>query len=104
MNEVTLLLIRAVNLFFSVLQWMILINVILSWVPTNPQGGVKRFFRTMTDPMLMPIRRLLQKSPLGGPGMMIDFSPLFAFLMLHVLNSIVIRLIPSIMGALTVVE
>jgi len=102
MDDITRLLINGVNLFFSVLRWMLLIHVLLSWVPTNPHGGIKRFFRAMTEPMLTPIRRLLQKSPLGGPGMMIDFSALFAFLMLHFLNNIIIRLISSVTSALAV--
>ncbi|KKO71116.1 YggT family protein [Kerstersia gyiorum] len=57
---------------FNLLVWLTLIQAILSWV--NPLAPVMPVLRTMTDPLLEPIRRVLPT-----PGGM-DFSPLAVLL------------------------
>lgn len=83
------LLFRAIDIFCTVLQYAILFEVILSWIPGARQSVVGNMISTLTGPILNPIRRLLYNSPLGGPGMMIDFSPIFAYLILSVIQSLV---------------
>lgn len=53
---------------FNVMLWVVLIQAILSWV--NPMAPIMPVLRTLTEPLLSPIRRILPN--LGG----IDLSPL----------------------------
>ena len=53
-------------------------NVIVSWVQADPRNTIVRFIWMMSEPLLGRIRRLLP--PLGG----LDFSPLVAILLVQV--------------------
>ena len=48
---------------------VVLVTVIISWVQLSPTHSVAIFLRTLTEPVLDPIRRMLP--PMGG----LDFSP-----------------------------
>lgn len=60
--------------------WLILIQVILSWV--NPTAPAMPLLQSLTNPIMEPIRRRL---PATGA---IDFSPLLALLIVQVLNMV----------------
>lgn len=64
--------------------WLILIQVILSWV--NPAAPVMPLLLALTRPIMEPVRKRL---PNTGA---IDFSPLLVLLVIQVLNMIVQRL------------
>jgi len=83
------ILIDAVNWLFNIMYALLLIKVLLSWMPIFSGGRVVGFIYAVTEPVLIPIRRLVERSPLGGPGMMLDFSPIIAFLLLNVLRDFV---------------
>lgn len=76
------------NLLLNVLVWIIIIQVILSWlfafnVLNTNSGGVRAFVRALdkiTDPLYRPIRRLLPD--FGG----IDFSPLVLILLIKIVQ------------------
>ncbi len=42
----------------------------------------------MTEPILGPCRRMLDKSPLGG-GMMLDFSPVIALILMMLAEQLI---------------
>jgi YggT family protein len=83
---------RVVNFFFSIITWMVLIRVILSWIPHNPKSPLLRILYEVTDPILAPIRRLMPKS-----GMALDFSPIIAIILLGFVQRFIINLIHSIL-------
>ena len=58
-------------------------SVIVSWIQLPPTHAVATFLRTMTEPLLAPIRRVLP--PMGG----LDFSPLVLLVALQLLGSMV---------------
>ncbi|MCL2357046.1 MAG: YggT family protein [Defluviitaleaceae bacterium] len=89
----SIVLANAVNTFFSVLYVVLFIRIILSWFPVNRDGKLMQLLFAITEPILAPIRKLVQRSPLGGPGMVLDFSPLIAFILLRLANSILVPLI-----------
>ena len=72
----------------SILFWIILIQVILSWlfafnVLNRSSEGIRAFVRALdriTEPLYRPIRRLLPD--FGG----IDFSPLVVIILIQVLQ------------------
>ena len=83
-------LIDIANLLLSVVTWIIIIQVILSWlfafnVLNTSSSGVRAFalaLERITDPMYRPIRRLLPD--FGG----IDFSPLVVLILIQVLRKL----------------
>jgi YggT family protein len=68
---------------------VLLLRIVLSWFPLQSGGllaKVNRFFVAATDPVLLPLRRLL---PNTGA---IDLSPLVALLVLEiVVRQLVLR-------------
>ena len=99
------ILITAINLFANLLIFLIFVRAILSWFPEPRSDGPLRqmyfgllgWAHAMTDPIVGPIRNLINKSPLGGPGMMLDFSPIIAFILIGLVRNILINLVWSIL-------
>jgi YggT family protein len=89
------MLIGLVSTLFTILNWLIIFRVIISWVRPNldhPQW--RKFLRityNITEPILGPIRRLI---PTGNLG--IDISPLIAIFALSIVRNFVISLLSSI--------
>lgn len=69
-------------LLLRLLWWAILVRVLLSWVDRNPYptNTVKRLLFALTDPILLPLQRLIP--PLG----MFDVSPVVALFALGILE------------------
>ena len=70
----------------TVINWMIIIRVLLSWVNPDPYNGVVRFLYGITEPMLAPFRRILPAYSIG-----IDFSPIFALLTVWFIKLFLVR-------------
>ena len=85
-----LALVQIGDLLLSVVMWIIIIQVILSWLfafnVLNPSsGGVRAFtlaLERVTAPVYRPIRRMLPD--FGG----IDFSPLVVLILIQVLKKL----------------
>src|SRR5919199_5108979 len=83
-------LVDIANLLLSILTWIIIIQVILSWlfafnVLNTSSGGVRAFavaIDRLTAPLYRPIRRMLPD--FGG----IDFSPLVVLILIQVLQKL----------------
>lgn len=83
-------IVEIINLLLSVVTWIIIGQVILSWLLAfnvlNPSsGGVRAFVLAIdriTAPLYRPIRRLLPD--FGG----IDFSPLVILLLIQVIKKL----------------
>jgi YggT family protein len=65
------------DLAISLYTWIIIINVILSWIRLDPFHPLVRGLARVSDLICDPIRRIV---PMGGTGF--DFSPLIAILLL----------------------
>ena len=80
------MLVNFVRLLVTVIWFLLIARVVLSW--TNPMGGggVVAFIYQATEPILAPIRRVLP--PTSG----VDWSPLIAMLLLGVVLRLVVRL------------
>ena len=66
----------AVRWLFNVILWLTLLQAVLSWV--NPLAPVMPLLRTLTAPLLDPIRRILPN--FNG----IDFSPLVLLILAQI--------------------
>ena len=88
--------ISAVQYFALFLRFLILARVIMSWLPNMRGGAVGQFLFVLSEPILGPVRKLLQKTPLGGPGMMIDFAPIASFLVIWFLEMLIIGILSGL--------
>ncbi|WP_058485443.1 YggT family protein [Defluviitalea phaphyphila] len=80
----------AIEIFFYILNMLIFIRVILSWFPINRDNPFVLIIYQLTEPILGPIRALMQKSVLGGKGLMIDFSPIIALFLLEFIKNTIL--------------
>jgi YggT family protein len=88
---------RAIDIVIAVIEYSILARVIISWLPISRENAIIRLLYQITEPILAPIRAIIQKSAIGK-NMMFDFSPIIAFLILGVVRNIVARLfLPTIL-------
>lgn len=95
------LLEAAIRHFATLLIFLIFVRAILSWFPEPKSDGafrqlyfgLLRVAHVMTDPITGPIRNLLRKSPLGGPGMFLDFSPIIALFLIQFARDILIQIV-----------
>jgi YggT family protein len=68
---------------------ILFLRIISSWFPIDPWSKAARVVRVLeriTDPVLVPIRRLLPPVRLGGTGF--DLSPIVVFFAIFILTSI----------------
>jgi YggT family protein len=74
-------LIALLSLFLNILFYAMIISVILSWVAPGSHNPGAELVAQITEPVLAPFRRLIPN--LGG----LDISPIFAFIVLQLLQS-----------------
>ncbi|HJW14147.1 MAG TPA: YggT family protein [Thermoanaerobaculia bacterium] len=72
----------------SVIQWLVIIAAVISWVNPDPRNSIVQFLYRSTEPLLRPFRRLLPPRRTGG----IDFSPLLVILVIIFLRTLLARL------------
>jgi uncharacterized protein YggT (Ycf19 family) len=76
------LIIQALYIFFLVLEIILFAYIILSWLPLSP--NFRTMLATLVDPMLGPIRYLLDHSIFKTRS--IDLSPIIAFIIISYLQ------------------
>jgi len=67
-----------------IFYWLLLANVILSWVSPDPRNPIVQFIYSATEPILAKVRGKLP--PLG----MFDLSPIVLFLALYFLDAFLV--------------
>src|SRR3954464_3955836 len=95
-----LALVDLADLLLSILTWVIIIQVVLSWlfafnVLNTSQGGVRAFaiaIDRLTAPLYRPIRRILPD--FGG----IDFSPLVILILIQVIKKLLAGVVVQYYG------
>ncbi|MFA5260108.1 MAG: YggT family protein [Candidatus Omnitrophota bacterium] len=81
---------QILNMALSFLMFLIFVRALISWVNPDPFNPIVRFLVQTTEPILMPIRRLLPGS------MMIDLSPMIALLLAIFLQSFAVQTLVDI--------
>ncbi|NLI57919.1 MAG: YggT family protein [Clostridium sp.] len=79
--------IRAAILLLDIMVMVLAARAISSWLPISREGAFFRILYKITDPIINPIRRLIQKSSFGR-NMMLDFSPAIAILIIYIIKGI----------------
>ncbi len=68
--------VRVVVILCDVMAILIVIRSLLSWFPIDRHNILVQFLETVTDPLLLPLRRIIPRADT------IDFSPMVAILLL----------------------
>ncbi len=76
-------IIGLVSLVLNIYFWGLLIMVIISWVAPGNPNPMLTLLNSLINPALKPIQRIIP--PLGG----LDLTPIFAFLLIHILRLVV---------------
>ncbi len=66
-----------------------IIRALASWVHMDERNAFIRFLARITDPFIMPVRRII-----GGTTMVLDISFLIAFFMLSTLSILLNQALP----------
>jgi len=85
----------AVQIFFRVIEILILIRVIMSWIPFRSQNVFVTFIHSVTEPILGPIRDLVSRSSFGK-NMMFDISPILAYAVLGAMRHIILLILAKL--------
>lgn len=73
-----------IDLLFYALNLAILVRVIVSWLNINPYHPLVSLVYQITDPILLPLRRIIP--PLG----MIDVTPIIAMMLLSLIQQVLL--------------
>jgi len=79
--------ISLLHLLITIYIWVLILDALLSWFPASGSGAlasVKDALRSLTDPVLRPLRSLIPSANFGG--MRIDFTVWIAIIVLRLLN------------------
>lgn len=79
---------KLIHTVFFVYSTMILIRCLSSWLPDLSRYRVMQFLQFYTDPYLNFFRKFIP--PIGG---MLDLSPLVAFFVLRLAESLLLRIL-----------
>ena len=79
-----------VNVMFEVYTFLIIAQVLMSWVPHDHYHPVFRFIEEVTEPVMRPFRRLIPA--VGG----IDFSPIIALMAIELVRRVILSLLVGI--------
>ena len=71
----------------TIIYWLLMARIIISWFPVDPYHSIVQFLHQVTDPIMAPLRRL----PLQIG--MLDMTPLLAFIALFFLNRVLVRIL-----------
>lgn len=82
-------------IFLSLIQWVVFIDVILSWGTLIGIHFRPRFVQAITLPLYETVRRFIPSSFSG-----IDFAPIIIFIAIQLATNIIIMIDPGVMGLL----
>ena len=82
------LLFQVIDMVFNILQIIIIVRVVLSWISHNSSNQFIRIIYQVSAPILKPIREIL---PITGMGF--DLSPIVAFFLLGLLKKILLAVV-----------
>jgi YggT family protein len=81
-------ILQVIFAILSVIQWIVIIAAVISWVNPDPRNPIVQFLYRTTEPLLRPFRRILPPGRTRG----IDFSPLLLLMLILFLKVFLSRL------------
>lgn len=83
-----MILAKVLYWLINIVSVLILVRALLSWLPLGEDNKLIYFLDVMTEPVVSPIRKLLNKSETLSQ-LPIDFAPLLALIVLSLLSGFV---------------
>ncbi len=80
------------SVVLTIYFWCLIISIIASWVAPFSQHPALLLVRQLVAPVMAPFQKLIP--PLGG----IDITPIFAFMVLHILNRYLVPALGQTVG------
>lgn len=74
------ILLNILSIIFRIFEYAIIVEVILSWVLMGRENNFTEIVHKITEPFMMPGRKI--QNLILPNGFMLDFSPIFALLIL----------------------
>ena len=71
--------IKIISSLVNIYMWVVIIRVLISWINPDPYNPIVQFLRSVTDPAIEGLRRMLPRF-LWSSGL--DFTPLVLILLL----------------------
>ena len=81
-------LLIAIDYLLLFLEYAVLARVIISWLPIQKDNKIIRIIYQITEPVLAPVKGLIERSAIGK-NMMVDFSPLIVFLLIGLIRKFI---------------
>jgi YggT family protein len=85
--NLTIKALQAFDLLLKIIQWSIILRALLSWFPISKENIFFKILYQITEPVLSPIRKMLEHTSFGRDSMM-DFSPVIAVFILWIISSL----------------
>lgn len=85
---------KALDSVLRIFEFALIARVLISWLPVSRDNKLVDLLYAITEPVLAPIRRMLEKSSLmnNSAFSMIDFSPIAAFILIGVLRNVIVMI------------
>lgn len=80
-------MLSVILLILTGLKWLIIVDVVLSWVKPDTTEFPRNITSQVTEPLYAPIRAIISPQALGG----LDISPLLVILLIQFMESLVLR-------------
>lgn len=80
-------LITLIHLILRLFEILLFIRAVLSWFPISRDNVVSRFLESATEPLLLPVRKLLYRIP-ALQNFPLDLSYIVVFLLIQLLSGI----------------
>ncbi|MCX7614770.1 MAG: YggT family protein [Clostridiales bacterium] len=91
MGTITSVITIIVLKLFQLLEILLFVRAILSWIPNFSQGKVASFVYFTTEPILVPIRSMLMRVN-ALRNLPVDFSIVAAYLLIEMIRQLLIAL------------
>lgn len=85
-------LLLIILIFLNLIEWVIIVDIILSWAQLLWIRIQINFIKSITNPIYLKIRKYLPTT-----FWMIDFSPIVIFFIIQIISNIILNLRPSLL-------
>ena len=79
------ILVHTVSVMLAALELLMLARAIMSWLPVDEESAMFRFLIVVTEPIILPVRKLLERSETIA-SLPIDLSFMVAYLLLIIVQ------------------
>lgn len=89
-GELFMALAYLVSAVCTILTWLLVARIVISWFPVDPYHSIVQFLYQVTDPILVPFRKLPLR--IG----MLDLSPIIAFMVIFFVRNVLVGIFRGI--------